>query len=113
MGGWITILLASRRSAIVSACVLEDSAGANPNEVGDLPQKLAETSIPVLVVWGKNDGIIPVEYGRKLASQIPQSEFVVLENAGHVPHWDAPDELNPLVEDFLSRFESKSERPNS
>ncbi len=108
MGGWISMLLAGRRSEIVSACVLEDSAGANPNEVGDLPQQLAETSIPVLVVWGKNDGIISVEYGRRLASLIPHSEFVVLENVGHVPHWDALDEFNRLIEDFLSRNEQSN-----
>jgi len=99
------MLLAGRRSKILSACVLEDSAGANPNDVGDLPRQLAESSIPVLVIWGEKDRILSVEYGRRLASSIPHSEFVVLEGVGHFPHWDAPHEFNQRIEDFLSRKE--------
>ena len=103
MGGWLSMLLADRRKELVSACVLEDSAGVNPREVGDLPNRYAETRIPTLVIWGRNDGIIPVEYGKKLASLIPQSEFVVMNDVGHVPHWDAPGRFNEIVEEFLSR----------
>ena len=99
------MIIAGRRPSIIRACVLEDSAGANPKDVGDLPNRLAETHIPVLVVWGENDRIISVDFGKRLASMIPRSEFVVLEKVGHVPHWDAPEKFNHIIGDFLSRME--------
>jgi 3-oxoadipate enol-lactonase len=60
-------------------------------------------SVPVLVVHGDADRVVPVSNGRLLASCIPGAELAVLPGCGHVVHLEAPAELNRLVEEFLDR----------
>jgi pimeloyl-ACP methyl ester carboxylesterase len=57
--------------------------------------------VPSLLVWGKNDTLVPVRIGRLLQRAIPDSRLVVLERAGHVPMFDQPDAFNAAVIDFL------------
>lgn len=54
-----------------------------------------------LVVWGENDRIIDIEYGRKLAQGIGESRFEVIPGAGHVPHYSNPVELSALLNEFV------------
>jgi pimeloyl-ACP methyl ester carboxylesterase len=53
--------------------------------------------IPTQIVWGENDKLFPVAYGRKLAACIPGARFSVIPNCGHLPHVEAPDALQSLV----------------
>jgi len=56
----------------------------------DFTPLLAEVHVPVRVIWGRYDGILPVELGEKLAAGIPGAVLTVLEEAAHAPHLEAP-----------------------
>jgi pimeloyl-ACP methyl ester carboxylesterase len=56
---------------------------------------------PVLVVWGRQDGVIPVSVGERLAAGIPGARLVVLEGSGHVPMFETPGAFLEAVEGFL------------
>jgi pimeloyl-ACP methyl ester carboxylesterase len=58
--------------------------------------------MPVLVVWGKQDALIPVEYGAGLAAEFPRADLVVLDGCGHVPIADCPEAFDRAVLPFLS-----------
>jgi pyruvate dehydrogenase E2 component (dihydrolipoamide acetyltransferase) len=61
--------------------------------------RLAELDVPVLVVWGAHDRIIPAAQ----AEQAPEGATVhVLDGAGHSPHMEQASEFNRLVEGFLA-----------
>jgi EmrB/QacA subfamily drug resistance transporter len=47
-------------------------------------------SMPVLVVWGTGDRVIPVEHAELVRSTLPQAEIVLLEGIGHTPHLSQP-----------------------
>ena len=47
-------------------------------------------ALPTLIVWGDNDGIIPVEHAYAAHAAIPESRLAVLEGVGHFPHAEAP-----------------------
>jgi pimeloyl-ACP methyl ester carboxylesterase len=64
---------------------------------------LRDLGRPTLVVWGKHDPYIKVEYAEKQKETFGGAEVVVLEDSGHWPMWDAPDEVEAAVVPFLSR----------
>ena len=58
---------------------------------------------PTLVISGALDTLIPARYGRKMADEIPGSEFVSLPDCGHNPLIEQPENVVPRVIEFLSR----------
>ena len=58
---------------------------------------------PTLIVAGGRDPLREPGYARQLQRDIPGSELVVFEDAGHFPHIDHPERFNKAVIDFLSR----------
>jgi pimeloyl-ACP methyl ester carboxylesterase len=63
---------------------------------------LGRADMPVLVVWGKQDALIPVAYAAPLAAEFPHAEVVVLDGCGHVPVADCPEAFDRAVVPFLT-----------
>lgn len=68
-----------------------------------LEKWLHRLTLPTQVVWGDQDRLFPVEYGRKLAGLIPGARFTVIEDCGHLPQIERPDRLAELVRDTMAR----------
>jgi pimeloyl-ACP methyl ester carboxylesterase len=66
-----------------------------------LPHLLGGVQTPALVVWGREDRIVPIECGERYAKALPQARLEVIERAGHFVEMERPDELAPLVTRFL------------
>ena len=70
--------------------------------------------LPVLIVWGQQDEIVPLEVGYGLHSAIPNSELVIIPHSGHIPIEEHPHETGAAILDFLNKGEPdlviKSER---
>lgn len=64
---------------------------------------LDEIRVPALVVWGAQDTLISVESGRRAAARMPHAEFAVIDESGHIPMEERPEELLGLVLPFLKR----------
>jgi pimeloyl-ACP methyl ester carboxylesterase len=56
-----------------------------------------------LVVWGRQDELIPVSSGEKLRDGISGAKLVVYEQCGHVPQLEKPTEFNQAVIEFLGK----------
>ena len=67
---------------------------------------LSRASMPVLVVWGKQDALIPVHYAAPLAAEFPRAELRVLDGCGHVPVADCPDAFDREFVPFLAATEA-------
>lgn len=57
---------------------------------------------PVLVLWGRQDRAVPVENSRLVLEAIPHAQFHVFEDTGHVPHFERPELVNPMLIKFLT-----------
>lgn len=57
---------------------------------------------PTLILWGDKDGLIPVSAAHEFKKRIPQAELVILENVGHVPMEEVPEESAAAVRAFLA-----------
>ncbi|MDG6997425.1 MAG: alpha/beta hydrolase [Nitrososphaerota archaeon] len=108
MGGWIAMRMAILRPEVTNALILEDSAGVSDPHEKDVLKLLDSTDVPVLIAWGSEDRIIPLDAGRYLHSQLHNSQLQVFERAGHVPHWERPEEFNARVSEFLDSRRKQS-----
>jgi len=71
-----------------------------------LPHLLGGVATPTVVVWGRDDRIVPLECGERFAKALPRARLEVVEGAGHFVEMEKPDELAQLVTDFVSRGEA-------
>jgi pimeloyl-ACP methyl ester carboxylesterase len=58
---------------------------------------------PVLLIWGREDRTIPFAVSDRVRKAIPQAEFHPVAGAGHIPHYERPEVVNPLLVEFLQR----------
>ncbi len=63
---------------------------------------LAKT--PVLLVWGDRDRAVSLESGVRLHGELPRSEWVVIEGAGHVAFEEMPERCNLLLVGWMERM---------
>ncbi len=68
--------------------------------------RLAGLSKPALFVWGTHDRLVPSAFRRHVAKWLPSAEQITLENCGHVPQVERPDETNELLMEFFARAEA-------
>jgi len=68
----------------------------------DTRGKLAGLGIPALVVWGAEDGSVPLDFARPLAEELGGAEVVVLEDAGHVCNLEQPEAFNRTITEFFA-----------
>jgi len=66
--------------------------------------------IPTLIVWGDQDGIIPVSHAHEAHELIADSRLEILEGVGHFPHVEAPERFNSVLLDFLGSTRPASTR---
>jgi pimeloyl-ACP methyl ester carboxylesterase len=67
-----------------------------------LAERLNELDLPVLVLTGDDDRIVPTEESIRLGGEIPGAVLVVIQNAGHVPHEEKPADFMQAVRQFLN-----------
>jgi pimeloyl-ACP methyl ester carboxylesterase len=85
----------------VNRATLLEYAGTTMADPG-LRGRLTAIAIPVLVIWGAADRMIPVEHGQAYADGIPGARFRLITDAGHLPQLETPDELLAAVRDFAA-----------
>jgi pimeloyl-ACP methyl ester carboxylesterase len=66
-------------------------------------ERLGQTALPILLLWGDHDLTIPMSVGLEMLKYMPHAELRVIEESGHVPHYEVPDVVNPLLIEFLKR----------
>ena len=70
--------------------------------VSALDRLYLASHIPMLIVWGERDDIIPVSHGYAAHEAVAGSRLVVMEGVGHFPHVEAPDDFRAVLTEFLA-----------
>ena len=65
-------------------------------------------AMPMLVVWGSDDAVIPVKHAENVARIAPGAVVEVLPNSGHFPHKDHPDRFVKIVQEFVGATQPAS-----
>ncbi len=69
----------------------------------DLSDKIDVIKCPTLIIAGSEDILIPPKHSRLLHNKIERSEYYIIENCGHVPSIEKPEEFNEIVLNFLMK----------
>ena len=77
------------------------SFGALDLHAAGILDRLRGVDLPVLVLWGEEDRILPPALARRVARALPQARLVTLAEAGHVPMKDRPERFVEEVTDFI------------
>lgn len=73
-----------------------------PNYSPSLTQALSQLQVPLLILWGSRDRLIPPSEGKRLVQYAPNASLVYLENAGHCAHDDNPERVNHEILTWLA-----------
>ena len=72
-----------------------------------LEDKLASFQLPVDLIWGASDRLVPLDYAKKLQSQLPHCTLTVIERCGHAPQLERPRELTRVLLQILASDSSR------
>ncbi len=98
--GYASLADAGRRAAFLATLRSVVGPGGQRVHAGD--RLYLADGIPVLIVWGERDPIIPVSHGEKAHEAIPRSRLEVFEGVGHLPQLEAPGAFVAVLERFIS-----------
>jgi pimeloyl-ACP methyl ester carboxylesterase len=63
---------------------------------------LPTLDIPMLLMWGRKDRMIPPHLARQFVALNPNLELIELDDAGHCPHDEQPEQVNQILLDWLA-----------
>jgi pimeloyl-ACP methyl ester carboxylesterase len=68
----------------------------------DVEADLPRLTMPITIVWGERDGLIPLSVAEQIRAAQPSAEIVTLPHAGHIPQGDAPREVVAILRERLA-----------
>jgi haloalkane dehalogenase len=88
------------------AAILELYRSGEFSELAPYDGRLADLGVPTLLLWGADDPFAPVAGAHRFHEEIPGSELIVVEGAGHFVYDDAAQRCTEVVLSFLDRVAS-------
>jgi pimeloyl-ACP methyl ester carboxylesterase len=69
--------------------------------------RVGAAGTPTLLIWGKEDKTVPIEQAEIVRRAIPATQYHPIDSAGHLPHMERGDVVNPLLIEFLRSAHTK------
>ncbi|MFC5283070.1 alpha/beta fold hydrolase [Pedobacter alpinus] len=70
----------------------------------NMGKDLSKIKVPVALIWGKNDKITPPEVAVEFNQLLPDSELSWIDECGHAPMMEHPEQFNEILEKFLLKI---------
>lgn len=104
--GYASLAEPRRRKAFLAT--LRSVVGTEGQRVAAVDRLYLAEAMPMLIVWGARDPIIPVRHGEDAHRALPGSQLEIFENAGHLPQLEQPGHFIAVLERFLAETEPAS-----
>ena len=101
--GYASLLDRDRRSAFLAT--LHGVVGTGGQRLNASDRLYLAEGMPVLIVWGARDPIIPVKHGESAHVAIPGSRLEIFDRVGHLPQLEAPGHFIAVLERFIAETE--------
>ncbi len=101
--GYASLSDPERRRAFLAT--LRSVVGTHGQRVDAEDRLYLAESLPVLIVWGERDPIIPASHGRHAHEAMTGSRLVVFDGVGHLPQLEAPGRFIATLDRFLAETE--------
>jgi pimeloyl-ACP methyl ester carboxylesterase len=70
----------------------------------NMGEDLHKLDLPTCLIWGKNDNITPPEVAEEFHKLLPQSDLFWIDQCGHAPMMEQPEEFNDILEPWLKKL---------
>jgi pimeloyl-ACP methyl ester carboxylesterase len=97
--------LANRESRSAFLATLRSVVGRGGQRVHAGDRLYLSEGVPVLIIWGARDPMIPAHHGEQAHAAIPNSRLEIINGVGHVPQLEVPGRFVALLERFLAESE--------
>jgi pimeloyl-ACP methyl ester carboxylesterase len=67
--------------------------------------RLGLAAFPILIVWGRQDHVFPVQHAERAAAVVPEAELLIIEDCGHFPQLEATSTFTHELLSWLARTE--------
>lgn len=104
--GYAALAEPERRKAFLAT--LRSVVGTKGQRVAATDRLYLAEEVPVLIIWGARDRIIPAQHGEEAHHALPGSQLEVFEDAGHLPQLEHPDRFVAVLERFVSKTDPAS-----
>jgi pimeloyl-ACP methyl ester carboxylesterase len=101
--GYGSLAEPDRRKAFLAT--LRSVVGTEGQRVSATDRFYLAEAVPVLIVWGARDPIIPVSHGEDAHRALPGSRLEIFDGVGHLPQIEQPSRFITVLEDFLAETE--------
>jgi pimeloyl-ACP methyl ester carboxylesterase len=101
--GYASLADRERRKAFLAT--LHAVVGTDGQRVAALDRLYLAEALPLLILWGENDPIIPVAHGEAAHQALPNSHLEIFEGVGHVPQIESPGRVIAAIQRFLAETE--------
>ena len=75
-----------------------------PPDVEKIAARYTTIQLPTLILWCDHDRIVPVEIGLKLAREMPNASFRIIDECGHMPQEEQPEATMLQIRQFLGKI---------
>lgn len=82
--------------------LIETAKKIIPSNIDEVTAEYGKIQFPALILWGRQDKIIPLKVGEKLHQALPNSQLVIIDRCGHIPHEEKPHEAISIICKFLT-----------
>ena len=101
--GYASLADGERRQAFLST--LRAVVGTGGQRIAALDRLYLAEALPLLILWGERDPIIPVAHAREAHEKLQGSQLEVFEDVGHLPQIEVPGRFVAALERFLAETE--------
>ncbi|HEX3690794.1 MAG TPA: alpha/beta fold hydrolase [Solirubrobacteraceae bacterium] len=108
--GYGSLVDRNRRAAFLST--LRGVVGSEGQRVHAGDRLYLAEGLPVLIVWGARDPIIPVAHAESAHEAMPGSRLEIFEGAGHLPQVEAPERFVTVLKRFMADTEARPFDPD-
>lgn len=82
--------------------LLRSAATMGRTDFGALFAAVAKTSVPVLLIWGKQDQTVPIARAELIRTNIPYVDYFPVDSSGHLPHMEQTATVNAKLQQFFT-----------
>jgi len=76
-----------------------------PSDQAQIASHYGALRLPILLLWGRHDNIVPLSQGKRLEAAIAGSKLEIIEECGHNPQEEKPKETFSIIDSFISSGE--------
>jgi pimeloyl-ACP methyl ester carboxylesterase len=98
----LAALPGAQRALLATLRAVIDLGGIRRAVYRPILDNLAHIAAPCLVIWGRQDRILPAAHAAVAGAKIPGAGVHVFDRCGHFTQWERPEEFNTLMQEFLA-----------